>query len=184
MILYVLIVAASEMNMVLDWAGWTTAIGTIALVAATAVLAWLTWLLAKASARPSPILTMETNRWAFHYIDMKLTNEGNASAFDVELHLDPELPEKFDNLIVGKIRNVSVLGAGQIITTNLGSKNIVIDKKYVVRISWRRRPGSKKESIEYELDMSFLNGISRLGGGDPLSVIAQEVKKIGERIKK
>lgn len=166
---------------VLDWAGWTTAIATVALVAATAALAWLTWLLAKATSRPSLIATIESNGWAFHFVDLHLVNEGNASAFDIQVEFDPALPAKEEGMTVGSFRNVSVLRAGQRLTTNLGRNTVVIDKVFQVTISWRAKPNGKRESTAYTLDMSFLRGITRLGSGDPTYVIAQELKKIREQ---
>lgn len=165
----------------LDWAGWTTAVGTVALVAATAALAWLTWLLAKATSRPSLIATIETNGWAFQFVDLHLVNEGNASAFDIQVEFDPPLPAKEEGMTVGSFRNVSVLRAGQHLTTNIGRNTVVIDKVFQVTISWRARPSGKRESMTYTLDMSFLRGITRLGGGDPTYTLAQEIKKIREQ---
>jgi hypothetical protein len=165
----------------LDWAGWTTAIGTVALVAATAALAWLTWLLARATSRPSLIATIETNGWAFQFVDLHLVNEGNASAFDIQVEFDPALPAKEEGMTVGSFSNVSVLRAGQHLTTNLGRNTVVIDKVFQVTISWRARPNAKRESMTYTLDMSFLRGITQLGGGDPTYTLAQEIKKIREQ---
>jgi hypothetical protein len=165
----------------MDWAEWTTAVATVALVAATAGLAWLTWLLAKATSRPSLIATIEINGWAFQFLDLHLVNEGNASAFDIELAFDPPLPDRHDNTAVGNFRNVSILRAGQHLTTNLGRNTVVIDKVFQVSISWRAKPNAKRESMTYTLDMSFLRGITRLGAGDPSYTVAQEIRKIREQ---
>jgi hypothetical protein len=165
----------------MNWAEGVTALATVALVAATIALAWLTWLLAKATSRPSLIATIETNGWAFHFFDLHLVNEGNASAFDIEVEFDPPLPAKDDGMTVGNFRKVSILRAGQHLTTNLGRNSVVLDKVFEVTISWRAKPNTKRESMTYTLDTSFFRGITRLGAGDPTYSIAQELRKMREQ---
>jgi hypothetical protein len=55
-----------------------------------------------------------------------------------------------------------------------------LDKSFMVEISWAKSPGGIAESYSYKLDMESYRGITRLGGGEPLTEIASRMKKLQE----
>lgn len=163
-------------------AEWVTAGGTVALVIATAVLAYLTWVLARATHRPSVILTFEPNHWALTWLDMHVVNEGNATAFDIKIAMDPELPGRDNDKSPAIIpESISALRAGQVLKRYACESVLVLDTIFTVTISWRASPKGRISSITYDVDMSYLKGHGSLGG-EPMVQIANEIKKLREHV--
>lgn len=160
-----------------------TAGATVALVAATLALAWLTWILAKSSHRPFVVATMDVNPSSSPYVDLNIRNEGNASAFDVEVTLDPPLPESTKRL--GKVfppSRISVVAAGQQLSLSLCEASYLFDVQYIISISWRNNARFKRRhSIQYPLDISHLKS-HRTRGINPAFASAAELKKIRESV--
>lgn len=168
-----------------DISAAVTAWATVALVAATIALAWLTWILARATSRASVVVTIEPNPAAINFVDMHIINEGNASAFDVQISFEPPLPEsggQFD-----KIRfpsRISTFSAGQRLVTSLCEAFVILDRHYVVTISWLASPRAwRRQSLQYPFDLTHLASFGKLGK-DPAIQAADELKKIRENLDK
>lgn len=167
-----------------DLPAWVTAGSTVALVVATAVLAYLTWMLASRTARPQVVASLEPNRWAMNYLDLHLANTGNASAFDIRVQFVPPLPLLDDvREQRGKpaLSEISVLRPGQHMQTSQCPFSAALEDKYEVRVEWKRHPAAKRpEKLTYTLDLTGLENLGRVGPESPEVQIAQEVKKIRE----
>lgn len=160
-----------------------TAVATIFLWLVTRTLAKETKRLAKASAQPQVVATIEHNRWAMQYADLHVSNTGNATAYDVSISFEPPLPidDLRDSIRPPPLQTLSVLKPGQALHSSLSKFAPLIDKTFIVTVSWRSSPSSpERESNVYPLDMSFVRGITRLGSADPLTQIAEQMKKMRE----
>ncbi len=160
-----------------------TAVATIFLWLVTRTLAKETNRLAKASAQPQVVATIESNRWAMQYADLHVSNTGNATAYDILITFEPPLP--IDDLrgsdLPPPLHTLSVLKPGQELHSSLSKFGPLIDKTFIVTVSWRSNPSSpERESSVYPLDMRFIRGVTRLGSADPLTQIAEQMKKMRE----
>ena len=165
--------------------GFITALATLALVFVTFVLAKYTKRLTEASANPQVVVILKRSRWSMLHIDLEVENTGNATAFDVVSNFDPPLIVDKNNHdeTPAPFSKISVLKPGQSLQSFLGDYVNYKNTKYSVETSWSLKPGGeKRESINYVMDVSYLEYSSTLGGGlgDPAIAIASEFKKIRE----
>ena len=157
-----------------------TALATFMLWRVTKVLAVETRRMAEASARPQVVANIEPNQWAMNHADIVVANTGNATAFDVQVEFDPDIPN--DPEIRDRpqpLRTVSLLRPGQHLVSYLCSFAHIIDTSRTVTVSWRRdasRP--ERETISYALNLSEIDGRGSLGALDPVTQIASEIKNI------
>lgn len=163
-------------------AALVTAVATIFLWKVTAVLAVHTKRMADASAQPHVVATLGPGRWSINHFDLKVENTGNATAYKIEVRFDPPLPDtrKHQPSKV-PLQSISVLKPGQGMHSFLTDYATVEGQSFSVEVSWQRHPSQDdRESISYVLHMSHLEGISHLGGDDPLIRIAQDLRKLQE----
>lgn len=162
-----------------------TAVATFFLWRVTQTLALETERMAEAAAQPHVVATLGLNRWAMNHFDLHVDNTGNATAYGIEVSFDPEL-------INGQARRtkdiplqrISVLKPGQGMTSYVCEAELLADKTFNVRITWRKSSSSADvQSNAYVLNMSEHKGISRLGS-EPLVQIATHVKKLEEGFSK
>jgi hypothetical protein len=116
------------------------------------------------------------------HLELKVDNTGNGTAYDIQVHITPPVPQAAarDGRTM-PLQNISVLKPGQGVASFLCEYGQVKGQAFQVSTSWRRDPSlPARETNTYTLDMRHLEGISRLGGPDPLTEIADQVKKIRE----
>lgn len=159
-----------------------TAVATYFLWRVTAVLAIETRRMVDASSQPHVVATLEPSRVSMLHFDLQVANTGSGTAYDVQIEFDPPVPQagmREERSV--PLRNISVLKPGQNIASFICEFKTVKGLQFRVRTSWRRDPGKPSREVNtYSLDMSYLEGISRLGGADALTEIADQVKKIRE----
>jgi hypothetical protein len=164
----------------IDWSAWVTAASSVVLTLATIVLAWFTWMLFSATRSPSVVATIESNPRSMMHLDLHVENEGTSAAFEIELRFDPLMPVR-DGLAHGPppLSNISVLRAGQKVSTFLDDYATLSVQPYKVTIGWRAKPGGRLQQTSYSINLKQMEGINRLGD-DPLVQLAEELKKIRE----
>ncbi|KQP48162.1 hypothetical protein ASF31_02140 [Brevundimonas sp. Leaf280] len=148
----------------------------------TRTLAIETKRMAEASAQPQVVVSIEPNQWAINYADIVVANTGNATAFDVLVKFDPEIPRERDTPErPTPLQTVSLLRPGQKLVNFLSSFEPIIDISYTVTVSWKRQPTDpKRETLTYPLNLKEMDGRGSLGAADPMTQIATEVKNIRE----
>lgn len=163
-----------------------TAVATVMLWRVTKVLAVETKRMAEASAQPQVVVSIEPNQWAMNYADIIVANTGNATAFDVLVKFDPEIPrepEMPDRPT--PLQTISLLRPGQQVVNFLSSFAPIIDISYTVTVSWKRQPADQnRETIIYPLNLKEMDGRGSLGAADPMNQIATEVKNMRDDIKR
>jgi hypothetical protein len=158
-----------------------TAIATTFLWRVTRTLAAETRRMAEAIGRPQVVATLETNRWAFNHADVKVTNTGTGTAYDIRIVFDPPLGSLKAEDRPAPIEQVSVLNPGQRFSSYLCEFALLLGKSFVVTVSWRRDPSKEgREQLSYVLNMKDVDGLSRLGPSDPAVELAEQVKKLRE----
>lgn len=161
---------------------FVTAGATIALWRVTQALVDETKRMAQATSQPHIVATIEPNRWSMRFLDLIVENTGNAPAYDIHVGFNP--PLDFDREVRAEIvplQSISTLKPGMRISTYLGRFGSQQQKKFTVSVRWKRSPYDQgDESYTYQLDMSDYEGIGRLGEGDPLVQIANQIKKMRE----
>lgn len=170
----------------LSWAqvfmALVTAAATVALWRVTHVLARETKRMADQASQPHVVATLEPNQWAMMYVDLQVTNTGNAAAHDVRLEFDPPLSN-------GKARGdytipfqaISVLKPGQTLSSFLCDYANVKGVTYKVSMSWKRSPTSNtRETLTYEYSLGHYEGVSKLESDNPLIQISKHLKNIRE----
>ena len=136
--------------------------------------------MARASSQPLVTATIEPNVWSMIHCDFVVQNSGNAPAFDVRIEISPEPTQTKHRQ--GKplpLQAVSVLRAGQKMTSFLAEANDILDREFRIEIRWKRDPNDESvESIAY--DHYLPKGISRLGAWSSEIQIAEQLKKLRE----
>ncbi len=183
------------MKAVTDWLGtpealsWMTAlatlvtgIATIALWRATKQLVNATNEMASRSSQPNIVAILEPNQWSMNHFDLKITNTGNATAYEISISFDPPLQN--GETRAGKdvpLQNISVLRPGQTMSSYLTGYSTLKGQTFQVKTSWKRAPKSvQSEDLNYTFDMSMFDHVSGLGTGDPQVQIAEQIKHIRE----
>lgn len=170
---------------------WVTGAATIVTAIATGVLAWVTWLLWKATNRmaaatsePYVVATLEPNRWSFIHLDLVLENTGNGPAFDVRIEFSPAISrERGGSTDVQPLDRVAVIRPGQVLRDYLSKGSDFLEKSYRVSLSWKTSPTARERvTNDYDLDIKHYDRFIQLGGNDPLFQIAQEMKRLREAV--
>lgn len=162
-----------------------TAVATIALWHVTRVLAVETRRMALAANAPHVVATIEPNMWTLHHFDIHVSNAGNGPAYDVSVVFDPPLPHEPPTRLKANpppLRRISVLRPGQRLSSYLAGHQAVMDRSFAATITWRRAPGGDVETNHYVIDMSDYEAFNSLGERDPIVSIAQDMKKIREKV--
>lgn len=159
-----------------------TGVATVMLWWVTKNLATVTKQMAEATSRPQLTATLEPNQWSLRHIDLRLSNDGNASAYDVELQFNPELPHNASKPErTMPFQNITVLRPGQVLLSWIGDFSDIKDTTFKVTMTWKVSPTSlNKLSMSYDYSIAHLVAMSRLGAASPLIQIAEEVKKLRE----
>jgi len=169
-------------------AALVTALATVALAWFTIVLARQTRRLADVGEQPVIVVTIESNRHAFFFLDMHVENTGTATAYDIEVSFDPPLnvSRQLDQPPHIPLQKISVLKPDQSISTSLGTRQEIQTKTFTAHTSWRRNPKKEaRESLSYEINLNHLEGITRLGSdpeielADAAKTIARSIERIG-----
>lgn len=165
------------------------AIATVVIAVGTVSLWYVTWALARetrrmvdAGSRPHVVATLDPNQWSMMHFDLRVENTGNATAYDIAVSFDPPLVSGSarDPARGVPLATVDVLKPGQGLTSYLAEAGVVLPNTYRVSISWKRDPSAAvRETNSYTLNMSAMEGITRLGN-DPLIQISNDVKKFTE----
>ncbi|TCV91721.1 hypothetical protein [Biostraticola tofi] len=164
------------------FAALLTAVATFFLWRVTRLLADETKRMVDASAQPHVVVTLEPNPWVAFYFDINIANTGNAPAYNIEVLFDPPLVNA-EHRINRDIpfSNVSVLKNGHSLNSSLCKYEQIKDQVYLVSISWSKHPGSsEREKNEYSYDMASFEGVSYLGARNPMTQIAEQMKKLRE----
>lgn len=165
-------------------ANYITALSTLALVFVTCILVWITKRLIDVSSSPQVVAIIKPARWSRIHFDIELENTGSATAFDIDVQYTPPLftDQNSGNLARAPFTAVTVLKPGQVLTSYLGDAVTYLDQKYLIDVSWSRKPGRKckRQSLKYEIDLSFYEdtGILGDGNGDPAIAAYRELEKI------
>lgn len=166
-------------------AALVTALATLALWRVTRVLAAETTALAKMTSHPFVVCSLESSGASAIALNLALRNTGNATAFDIELHITPALPSAD-----GKPKpedkettfHASLLPPEQALHIQGVMGPEVHDLDYTASISWSDMPnGSKRESLSYSFNArdGFRGGWNTKSTHD----VAEELKKIRELVK-
>lgn len=180
----------------LEWFGGLTDSGVVqtfsavVTAAATAVLGWMTWVLAKetrilsaATQQAHVTVTIEPNQWAVNYADITISNDGNAVAYDIHVNFIPNLlsdkASDFRKNSAVPFQKVSILRPGQALHSSLSKFSDLSEKSYSVTISWKHRANAKKRyEITYTLSTNDYDDVSYLGARNPLHVVADTLKEL------
>lgn len=181
------------------WVGDALNGGTIQVAAAaitaiaSAVLGFATWVLAKetkvlsrATSQAHVTVTLEPNPWAANFVDLIVSNSGNAVAYDIEASFEPPLPEGDEGpshrrSMAAPLSHISVLRPAQTMQSNLCEFAKVSKKSYRVTITWAHHPEARKrEKLSYELSMLDYHDVSYLGPRSPFTQIADQMKYLRE----
>ncbi|MER9914014.1 hypothetical protein NKJ71_25645 [Mesorhizobium sp. M0050] len=165
------------------------AIATVVIAVGTVSLWYVTWSLTRetrrlvdAGSRPHIVATLDPNQWSMIHFDLRVENTGNAAAYDINVSFDPPLVPSSPRDPEGPVplTTIDVLKPGQGLTSYIAEAAAVLPNTYQVSITWKRAPSSAaKETNSYTLNMSVMEGITRLGN-DPLIQISNDVKKFTE----
>lgn len=187
---------------------WISALATLAIAILTFVLARETWELRKAqsaqldgvrleSIRPNVSVSLETSMVGMKFADVKVKNLGKGIARNVSIEFldrqglkvtagnDPVV-DQFLTLSIFR-NGIASMGIGQTISSFLINFPDLVAKLqgnlsngwvHLV-IGYEDVEGNKFKN-ELMIDFAQFEGISQLGGGDPIYVISQEFKKLRE----
>ena len=110
-----------------DWPVITTLLMAAITAIATAVLTFVTWVLAKetkrlgdATSAPHVVVTLQPSPWSVIHTDLVIQNAGTGTAYDIVVTIDPPLKlERQGAESVMPVRSLSVLKPGQTFTVFL-----------------------------------------------------------------
>lgn len=170
------------------FASWIEPIGVCVTAAATIVLAYVTYVLAKetkrlaaAGSQPQVFVTIEPNLHSMIWQDINVENTGTAPAFDISICFDPEF--SFEGRAL-PLSHIDALKPRQIVSSSLCDFAALQGKTYKITAEWAKCPGAKeRESLSYEFDAGHLEGISRLGGVPEIDAV-DHLKKMSESIER
>lgn len=160
-----------------------TALATFALWRVTRVLAAETKRMADASAQPQVVAAIVPNRWSTIHLDIVVENTGNATAFDIDVVFDPPLEngEARGGEREVPFQRISVLKPGQSLNSYLSDVGNYLDRNFTVTVTWKLHPEhDHRQSLSYRLNMEDYKDVSYLGARDPLTQIADQMKKLRE----
>ncbi len=188
---------------------WVSAFATVTIAVLTIVLAKETWGLRmiqlsqieqirKDAIKPSISLYLKSSPAGFNFIDIHISNNGTGTAQNIQFQfinanddardVYEGLLEEFNKLIILK-KGISSLSSGEHRSSYLFSF-IDLHKKYgektlecviEVDISFEDIEGEKYSSKSF-FNFTEYQGVSELGGGDPLRKISTHLEKIQKDI--
>lgn len=160
--------------------GWVTAFATVALAFLTLALVIATVRMVGAMARPHVVANLESNQWSMRHMDLVIENCGNAPAYDVSINISPpiELSDAKGD-VPFPFSNISIIRPGQSLVSFATEWVNVKDKLFEIKIRWKRKPNTaREETLSYQINMRSLDGISHLGKLNPMTQVAEEMKKL------
>jgi len=191
---------------------WVSAMATLAIAVLTFILAKETWYLRlaqvsqlaelkKENIRPNVNVQLDPSKVGLNFIDAKVSNLGRGIARKVRIELVDEkgarvkdgidpVVEKFRKLAIFR-QGIEAMGIGQTISSfvfsffDLGSelKGEIFKPMLRFAVSFEDVEGNAYQN-EFVVDFAQFEGISELGGGDPLHLISKELKQIRECLTK
>jgi hypothetical protein len=187
---------------------WISALATLAIAILTFILAKETWYLREVQVqqlaelkreniRPNVSVQLDPNRVGMNFIDVKVSNLGKGIARKITVAFldrqgnpipagsDPVV-EKFRKLAMFR-QGIESMGIGQVISSfvfsffDLGKelKGDIFAPVLSMVIRFEDVEGTQYKN-EFVVDFAQYEGLSELGGGDPLHLLSQEVKKLRE----
>lgn len=185
---------------------WVSALATLAIAILTFILAKETWYLRLAQAnqlaelkreniRPNVNVQLEPSRVGLNFVDVKVSNLGRGIARKVRIEFVDEqgrrvadaadpVVEKFRKLGIFR-QGIEAMGIGQVISSfvfsffDLGPelKGEIFKSMLRFVVSFQDVEGTAYRN-EFVVDFAQYEGMSELGGGDPLHLISEELKKL------
>lgn len=79
--------------------------------------------MADLSAQPQIVASIAPNQWSLMHVDMEVENTGNATAFDIAINFDPQLPgdSEMETQPETPLQKISILKPGQKLGSFIGS---------------------------------------------------------------
>lgn len=191
---------------------WVSALATLAIATLTFILAKETWYLRLAQAsqlaelkreniRPNVNVQLDPSKVGLNFVDVKVSNLGRGIARKVRIEFIDEVGnvvrdgtdpvvEKFRKLAIFR-QGIESMGIGQEISSfvfsfhDLGSElnGDIFRPTLRFSVTFEDVEGAKYQN-EFVVDFAQYEGISELGGGDPLHLISKELKQIRECLAK
>lgn len=113
------------------------------------------------------------------HFDLAVQNTGNATAYDIVVKINPPIENAASRTNKPTpLQNISVLKPAQQLRSYVSEFSKIKGKKFDISIEWRKLPLGPRETHTYQVDMSYLDGITRLGAEDPLMQIADVTKSL------
>lgn len=161
-------------------AAGVTALATVFLWIATRTLVSETRRMVEAGSSPHVVATIEPNRWSMMHADIRVTNSGTGTAYDIDIAFDP--PLKAEGKDRAPLAHISVLRPGQTLASFLSGIGPLMDVVHTVTVTWRRtaKPSAPRETNEYTISLSDLKGFELLGPSEPIMQVAEEMKHLRE----
>lgn len=188
------------------FSSWVSALATVAIAVLTFILAKETWYLREAQTqqlaelkreniRPNINVQLDPSRVGLNFVDVKISNLGKGIARKVVVEfldrhgarvaegVDPVV-EKFRKLAIFR-QGIESMGIGQVISSFLFSfidlkgelKGEIFKPLLKMVVRFEDIEGNQYKN-EFVVDFSQYQGLSELGGGDPLHLMSDELKKL------
>ena len=185
---------------------WVSALATVAIAVLTFILAKETWYLRETQTqqlaelkreniRPNINVQLDPSRVGLNFVDVKISNLGKGIARKVAVEfldrqgarvaegVDPVV-EKFRKLAIFR-QGIESMGIGQVITSFVFSfidlngelKGEIFKPLLQMVVRFEDVEGNQYKN-EFVVDFAQYQGISELGGGDPLHLMSEELKKL------
>ena len=185
---------------------WVSALATVAIAVLTFILAKETWYLRETQTqqlaelkreniRPNVNVQLDPSRVGLNFVDVKVSNLGKGIARKVVVEfldrqgarvadgVDPVV-EKFRKLAIFR-QGIESMGIGQVITSFVFSfidlngelKGEIFKPLLQMVVRFEDIEGNQYKN-EFVVDFAQYQGISELGGGDPLHLMSEELKKL------
>ena len=176
----------------ISWATLVPLVVAVVTALATAVLTWVTWVLAKetkrladATSAPHVVVTLQPSAWSIMHTELIIQNAGTGTAYDIEVSFNPPLQvERRGQPMPMPVRSLSVLKPGQSFPVFLNGFEKLDQQTIEISTSWKRRPTDEvRESYNYTLDLrSDYDNWGQLGGPPPEIQTVKELGKISKSL--
>lgn len=191
---------------------WVSALATLAIATLTFILAKETWYLRiaqvkqlaelkKENIRPNVNIQLDPSRVGLNFIDVKISNLGRGIARKVRIEFVDEdgervadgadpVVERFRKLAIFRL-GIEAMGIGQVISSFVFSfhdldqdlKGEIFKPILRFLVTFQDVEGETYRN-DFAVDFAQYEGISELGGGDPLHLLSKELKKVREILDK
>lgn len=164
---------------------WIVASATVVLAFLTFFLALYTRQLALAMSRPEVVVSIEPHPPGPILIDIVVSNNGTATAFDVEVDLDPEpIGEIIKSADRRGLKKISVIRPAQVHRCLIARASEFLDTKFVATVSWSKRQGSRRREVRvFNLPMQNFTGLILSAYEDQSYKTASSLKALEMNIK-